>query len=249
MNVERVLIKADGFYGEDESGVLVPLADRTLSYLSEPVAIAAGVTLGDLLRAVSADESLTEFVAAYAHCPGIAEFHAEAARPYAPEPTSDFGLVALELTRHVRASWHAWDFPDDEREDTAAGRVWRIRKVPKATPYYELELDVDLAGVDVAGRPYAIELTPLDRISGLPLALQEEATLVVDEPTAEHKSSVVRARTTFTLLEVLEGVYAEIGFCGTPANRDVELGKIRESYDEGEAAGWEAGTRVEFVDA
>ena len=250
MNIERVLIEQDGFYGVDEDDRRVSLADRTLSFLNEPVAIAAGVTLGDLLRAVSADELLTGFVGAYAHCTAIDEFHAEAARPFAPEPGS--ALVALEVSRHVRLHWHAFDFSDDERSVRDGDGVWRIVKVPKAVPYYELHGHCDFSGIDETGRPYAIEFTPLDQLSGLPLRLQEEAAVTVDEQeSADVRSTTYRARTTFSLLELLEAIYYEISFCGTPAKRDAELGQIKASYDEVLAEPEIAGRRIEieFVDA
>lgn len=101
---------------------------------------------------------------------------------------------------------------------------------------YESHLIVDVSGIAEADEsgyaPYGLDFTPVNQLIHLPVRPKAEMQIHND-----HRS-LGKAPCTFTLLDVLGEIYWEIGFYGSPEERNRERaelhGRVRE-IEEGKA--------------
>lgn len=96
------------------------------------------------------------------------------------------GIEYLEIVRHIAISTSNWEGKPD------------------------VEMPIDFGGVGKDGTHYSCSLTPMNQIAHLPLRLNLECKMFMD-----HKLTGTYA-TGFSLLDVLDTIYDDISFHGSP---------------------------------
>jgi hypothetical protein len=90
--------------------------------------------------------------------------------------------------------------------------------------------DISLHGYEGA-EAYAIDFTPLNSIAHLPLTLSNKLSVHVNNARIDSEEQY-----TFSLLDVLDAIYYEISFHGSPIEREAasnELHAIAKSISDG----------------
>lgn len=192
-------IRPDGIYAVDwkkdsEKGVRFRYPLHALRF---DCRLAEGLTFGQFLAVVASYPELVEFIAAYSHC-DVEAFLAEARLPCTPPEDDD--LVALEIYRVARV--HFWGHEAE----------------------YQDYVTLHGLGSDPEAPNWAIEMTPVNQMVHLRLVLKRADTFDVDRAKRDDQDHLVIERIpvefSFSLLEVLDAVFYEIGFYGSPTRRD-----------------------------
>jgi len=139
-----------------------------------------------------------------------------------------------DLVRFLEA-W-AWcdlgAFHAEARKPATAASDLAYIEIAKYFQWDELEAQetVDLSGIgepDEHGHShYAIDFTPVNELAHLPVRLKPQMEIHKDH------QRLGEAPCCFTLLDVLGEIYWEIGFHGSPADRDERRAEIEESMRE-----------------
>jgi len=165
-----------------------------------------GVTLGDFFRAVQADPDLLEFISLYSWCGSLEEFHSQAQLPRIPaKPDDETELVSVILEPF--------------------GELYTDRRKPEALPEFH-GVSQHFSGIGKDGIHYSISCTPMNQLAHLPLKLS--TTLVFSKDFKENFS----AEYSFSLLEVLDGIYWDISFYGGPSDNEAFVESLKEMMDE-----------------
>ncbi len=172
---------------QQEVEVKVPSFLRELRSACE---IDEGVTLGDVFKAVSADQGLVPLIEAYSWC-DVRAFHAEAAKSTIEES----GLTVLEVGK----------FMEIDEDDGGVQCDFEGIGPPDARMLNEGETRTEIR--------WGIALTPVNQLVNLPVVLNHSA------PVMKEYNEVGRVNVTFSLLEVLDAIYFEISFHGSPRDR------------------------------
>lgn len=171
--------------------------------------IEEGVTLGDIFRAVEADPLLMDFIAQYSWCWAIDDFHEEAKLPK-PE---NIDTKIIEIVIEAFAELHS------------------DRKKPEA-PLDFNGVWLHFTGVGEDGVHYSISYTPMNELADVPVRLTNTCEFRKDfteEPFGKATEYC------FSLLDVLDAIYFDISFHGSPQdNREfIEMlaGRMKEVED------------------
>tara|TARA_Y100000034_G_scaffold136330_1_gene212235 strand:+ start:8791 stop:9609 length:819 start_codon:yes stop_codon:yes gene_type:complete len=215
---DGIKITSDGFYKlianeHDDLKCTLLEGPQNIWALREPCEIEEGVTLNDIFCIVARNEELKTFLKHYSKCRLINDYHERALDP--PEDTS--GLKYLEIGWECRLWKVDEDNPDLELWTDVCGRG------PK-----ESEDMPDVA--DEAGDiRYGIDLTPVNKLAGLPIVLNQEVYINVMDG---DKTEALPARREFTLLDVLDALYWEISFFGSEEDKVDAKERLSETADE-----------------
>jgi hypothetical protein len=183
--------------------------------------IEEGVTLGEIITFTYQDEFLRGFIGCYSTC-NVGAFYEELQRGVKP-------IAADEEVQHC----------------TVAMRV-EISEPNKHKPAKVLDISLDFHGRGANDQHWGLDLSPLAEIAALPFRLEANAAiqryvcapatwrrwrrlLGLPERTLEVEDGL---RYTPSLLEVLDGIFFDISFHGSPAARDARRLEVEKAAQE-----------------
>jgi hypothetical protein len=201
------------------------------THLRDACEIEEGVTLLDIFRAVSKYKMLRLFLAQYSWCKALDEFHAQAEEPDydAPEEDPDEKIDYLEVF------WHA-DYGEDDSGQWLSCES-AFHGIGKARGKYLED------GPDDGIIRWGISFTPMYSLADLPVKLNKRMTAY--EPPrplkpGEMPQAVFSADRCFSFLDVLDAIYWEVSFNGSPQGRAEmreELNARMDAIKSGEVEG------------
>lgn len=204
------VFKPEGLWHPD-----LDIVEDPFEYLVQECAIEEGVTLQNMFDFVSRHEDVLDFIRFYSWCYAIEEFHDEAKKPYIPNP-DESPLIAINVARRVRFSRtfekNPWTFGNHLDMSGTKG-----------------EDDLD---------SYALEFSPVNELAHLPLVynkaveIRQDATWSRKGNVKEEAKLIVKCVWPYTLIDLLDAIYDEISFCGSPESRDARLGTLRDRVDD-----------------
>lgn len=184
------------------------------THLRDACEIEEGVTLLDIFRTVSQYKMLRLFVAQYSWCKAIDDFHAQAEEPNYDEADEDPDekMDALEI-------YWATDYGTDEGKpymncDPAFHGIGKARGkyAEDAPPDFQMR--------------WSVSMSPMYSIAHLPVVLNPHVELYDYEPLkkkplakGESIKPFFTATKVFTLQDVLDAIYWEISFHGSPQGK------------------------------
>lgn len=180
-----------------------------------------GVTLGDIFKAVAADRALCDFIGEYSWC-NMDIFHAEAERePPAREDHNNNKLKYLRLSKR-------FEFHEDLDPELSSGDMdIDFSGLGPPTPD---DLENGHAHPDTDGNIYwALDFTPVNELRDIPVRLDPIMEIRKGRCGEE---TIAKVTAWFSLLEVLDGIYMEISFHGTPAKRDAVMATLQEQVED-----------------
>jgi len=184
--------------------------DTFLHELRTRCEIEAGVTLGDIFRAVDADKAVKNFIACYSWCP-VNEFHEEAKLPPSEPLEGDEKIIELRLE----------GFAEFHNEFT--GRREK-RKVVEGKPLRFESVWIHLTGVGENGENYSVFCTPPNDLAQIPVTLVNTCRFSLDFEELFDQP----VETCYSLLEVLDAIYFDISFYGGPKQNKEFLEGLKE---------------------
>jgi len=210
----QVVIRKDDFYEWDEdSDLMVPVSsDRVFVVLRKSCNIDAGVTLGDIFRIVDKHDNLKEFLAGYSWCHAIQAFHDQAFEP----PVEDKSrLTHLEICKFFDTKTAT------ERKKHPGGLRERIITIDYEEPWNDFigigpGEDWDKTPVDKMR--YSVSYSPMNEIAHLEVKLVHTSEIYppYSVKQLERNEPLLKKEVWFTLLEVLDAIYWDISWHGTP---------------------------------
>jgi hypothetical protein len=220
---EHVQFEPEGlfFYGTDDDGndIRRPVEDDTvIAKLRRYCTIAEGTTLLHIFRAVRSIPLLEAFIAGYSWCGRIDEFHAQAEEPIRSEGRAG-RLEYLEVYR--------------------GGKLNRYKGKTGLDIYYGFH---GIGGPEGEWTPavtpegkvmYSVSCTPMYDLADLPVRLNESLVVFGPREKKGPPSPVIAgANMGYSLLEVLDAIYDDISFHGSPAEAAGFLEEMRERVEE-----------------
>jgi len=186
---ESVKIKKDKF--ETSAGE----TESIMAWAMGPATIDPDVTLQDIFNLVDKDELLKTFLSEYSWCHAIDEIHA-AAQPHSPSE-SITEIHVYDRSRLTNAGYF-----DIGAEISGIGPI--DEDAAKAyenstSPLPEFET-------------YSVSATPIAEIAPLPVKVVNGYTFL------QNLNKKISHSRDFTLLEILDAIYWEISFYGSPAD-------------------------------
>jgi hypothetical protein len=180
--------------------------------------VEADVLLADIIRLVAQDSFLNAFISEWSMC-DVDAFYKELQKGY-NEIAPDDDVKYCTVTLHVEVDYHE------------PGKY-------KALPDRQLTTSMDFAGRGNDETNWALDLSPLAEIAGLPFRLTPESICSVTTHGEEIKfERHERFEYTPSLLEVLDAVFYDLSFHGSPQQRaefSLGLEEIVTKIDEGRA--------------
>ena len=171
--------------------------------------IEPGVTLGDIFQAVQDDKTLMDFIAQYSWCWAIQEFHDEAKLP--PHETIDTKIVEILIE--------------------AYSELHTARKGKKTFPEKPMSFNgvwLHFTGIGEDGVHYSISCTPMNELANVPVRLSNTCTFDKDfERLFEQPCEYC-----FSLLDVLDAIYFDISFHGSPSQNKEFIQGLKGMVDE-----------------
>jgi hypothetical protein len=208
--IHLVKITKDGFLAtkNDEEEILLQGEDVFTGLRSE-CEIEEGVTLGDILNLVDKNEHLKKFLSNY--CLLHIDAHHDSALE---EPEEHERLSYLEI------DWCAEVWLDDR--------------------YNDLELYPNFSGYkNEDDTRYGLDFTPLNQLVYLPVKLNNDSSIHLmgskergEGWKLESKTARIKCERSFSLLDVLDGIYWEIGFHGSPKSKEQKKEDLNEVVEE-----------------
>jgi len=179
-------------------GVLADPLDHLYDYCE----LGEEVTLKHIFELVANHQALKALISIYSTCQHINAYHALAR--VATEKTTD--LHYLEIS-DVAEIW------------TRKKRTWANLGYP----------DFHGIGDTVDGNDgYAIEFTPVNEIVNLPIRIKKEFRIIRYGEQVIRPTVLFKGKRKYTLLEILDVIYDEISFHGTPSKAATFLGDLTE---------------------
>lgn len=187
------------------------------THLRIPCRIAPETTLLDIFRMVASYKLLTALVSQYSWCRCIDEFHAQAEEPMRGE---DRDVEYLEIYWHTSCNQYS------ETKKHPGGVRERTKVVAyDAQPMFHGVGKAGMVDYREDGRElYSVSYTPMYDLADLPVKLKEEFTIYTPLNLSRKKGEqfkqpeeLLKAKRTFTLLDVLDAIYDDISFHGGPA--------------------------------
>ena len=76
---------------------------------------------------------------------------------------------------------------------------------------------------------YAIDFSPVHTLTGYPIKLNTELKVI---PKMDWENPILTADYSFSLLQILKGIFWELSFHGSPKSRDEQMEKLKKQMDE-----------------
>ena len=194
-----------------------------LQHLMSRCVVGDNFSLKHLFDFVDSNEILKLFIAQYSWCGSIDEFHAAARNT--PEPTT---LKFLKINKN--GDVHEYK---GERDITICYDIYGYGPLSEEekedwNKYTTLDGDGNPKPPPTCQR-YGIEFSPMNELADL--------SIVIDNifEIHEYKNDfpiIFSSKPSFTLLEILDAVYWEISFCGSPADAKEMLDGLKKQVDE-----------------
>lgn len=176
--------------------------EEPLTCLFAPCAVEEELTLGDIFKYVSEHELLQDVIAMYSWCSGIEEFHRAALLPLAKED-DDEKLWHLEIARYVSIYATKNGYFNYQPDFIGVGELSK----DLVAHYKEHGLELP------DSQTYGIGMTPPNELVHLPVHCETdmEFSFVNKQYKVVEKK---KAKTFYTLLDLLDAIYFEISFYG-----------------------------------
>lgn len=200
-----------------------------LTHLRDACEIAEGVTLLDIFRAVEKYKLLKFFIAQYSWCKSIDEFHSQAEEP--PYTTSDH-FSSLHLTA-LEIYW-ACDYSDIDEDATWLGCDSALDAVGPVTESHVKDFGYKSEEIGTETK-WGISFTSMQELADLPVRLNEKVAFYSKKDRLARGTEVtpiLQSKRTFSLQDVLDAIYWEISFYGSPAKKNEFRDEIRDRLDE-----------------
>lgn len=185
------------------------------THLRDACEIEEGVTLLDIFRTVSQYKMLRLFISQYSWCKAIDEFHAQAEEPDYSDRDPDEKMDALEV-------YWATDYntaPGDEGHYMNCDPAFHGIGKPRGKYAEGMDPEKDVMR-------WSISASPMYEIADLPVKLNTKVELYDYEllrkkPLAKGEvfKPFFTATKYFTLQDVLDAIYWEISFHGSPQSK------------------------------
>lgn len=185
-----------------------PKKKTICTHLRSLCEIAEGTTLKDILNAVDKYKFLKFFVSQYSWCWAIDEFHAQVNEEHFDVKEND-----EEKIEYLELYWGAEVWENDFDLHTGFHGIGK-------------ETIDELTGQKYTER-YSVSCTPLYEIANLPVKLNKEFKVYKD-----FKDVVLEGEHDYTLLEVLDAIYDDISFYGSPAESQQFLEDLKADVEE-----------------
>lgn len=222
------------FFDKDDSGQLFlryetgEEIENGFKYILHPVEILCDLTVNGIFDWMERNPTITFFISGYSWCGAIREFHEEAKNKNHPDDQGE-KLNSTEISRHFQIHKGHRSNPDWVHDDLHFGGLGDVREEDKKM--YEKH------GNCPDQQSYAIEFSPVSHYSSLPLVLNREIEFMIGPKYGRSKliepaKSIAVAESEFTLLDILDAIYDEISFNGTPAKRDAQKDELISRVDE-----------------
>ncbi len=169
--------------------------EHIFSLLSTECEIEEGVTLSDIFHAVEKYEELMLFMASYAWCWDVRQFHEQIKKPGNNEEKAG---TYLEVYR--AASIHSFEGKDN----LTSGCGFHLIDPNPAVEYKQI----------------SVSCTPLNEIANLPVRLNTNYEIYKKSKESVLPISVLKTEMSYTLLEVLHAIYWEVSFYGGPEAKE-----------------------------
>jgi hypothetical protein len=177
----------------------VPNGESVWTSLREACKIEEGTTLLDIFRIVDKYPMLKAFISQYSWCRPIDEFHAQAQEPMRTKDNEP--IVALEIFWSVGCIENTLHFYADFH---GFGAAFPDVEHPSGT----------------GRQSCSVSACPLYDLAGLPVVLDEKI-LLDDSRTTRTMLKC------FSLLDVLDAIYRDIGFHGGPVEKKAFFERLR----------------------
>lgn len=174
--------------------------DESLQYLFSECTLEDNYSILDLFEFVNSIELLKIFIQMYSSCFNFDEFYIESKKS-TPDQEDEDPLTATEIYLHS-------SFCSKKKVS------W-------------FQLDFDLHGRSKSKKTYAIEYSPVNQYSRLPLKIKNQR-FVFDSSSGMPKKPAFMVIKHPTLLDILDAVFDEISYHGDIETRDAFIGKLRD---------------------
>lgn len=217
MNVEKVVLTPDGllFERSDEKKLIGDNDPTIIKYLRTYCEIDSDTTLYDVVNFVRRNKFLCIHMSLYSWCNDIDHYHSEIDNKAVIDEN---GIDHLEIRwtatcdEHKEGSFFTFD-----KEFVGIGRGEK----DKNQENYHLET-------------YCVDLCPLNEIAHLKVVLNTNVDIYKNNyVTVTDQVLLAKSKTCFSLLDVLDAIYWNISFYGSPTKRDEFLEKIDDRMQEG----------------
>jgi hypothetical protein len=186
-----------------------------------------GVTLGDVFRAVEADEMLMDVIAFYSWCSPIREFHAAAKIPREP---------FVEASEFVKDEYGTMQPAHEGEEDPivevvleAFGEFHRNYKDKNGPPSFE-GVWWHFSGTAKSGQSYGISCTPVNEL--VDAVVKIEPMIHFSKSFEKMDDVLPPATITCSLLDFLDCIYFDISFHGGPQQNKEFIEKMVGMVDD-----------------
>jgi hypothetical protein len=185
------------------------------------------VTLGDVFRAVEADEMLMNVISLYSWCASIREFHAAAKIPREP---------FVEANEFVKDEYDTWQPAHEGEKDPivevvleAFGEFHRNYQDKSGPPSFE-GVWWSFSGTAKSGQSYGISCTPVNELVDAVVKIEP---LIHFSKSFEKMDDVLPPATiTCSLLDFLDCIYWDISFHGGPKENKEFIEKMQGMVDD-----------------
>ena len=166
-------------------------------------AVEDGVTLADIVTFTAQDEFLRSFIGAYSRC-NVQAFYDELRKGTKP------------LTGEVQSCTVALEV------QVSQNRKHKIEKT--------VDVTTEFYGRGNGDKQWALDLAPLAEIAMLPFRLEANAT--VTHLTDQSYEVEDKMHSTLSLLEILDAIFFDIGFHGSPTEKAGRLLDIEDAIEK-----------------
>jgi hypothetical protein len=199
--------------------------ENPLKYLLHPVKVDKDVTVGDIFRWVAQNEELKSFISMYSWCQEIDAFHEEAANPQES---------AWHAKIHYAEVYRSLEVHVGERHSIDEGLNFHgVGEILEDTLKFYERTNSPAPSTD----RYSLSGSSVGTYSHLPLRV-EEMVEIQQMPIYSRKGGckqplkiLAKVRCPWTLLEILDAIYWDISFYGSPSQRDGEMKVLQDRLE------------------
>lgn len=184
-------------------GEFETVVDNPFSCLMRKCVLEKGTTLQDIFKFVEANEDILFFIQLYSWCSSIDEYHEEAKQ--INKKTGPGEPTYLELYKICKCTYY---------------KKWYLDFYP------------EFHGKDDEGENYSVSHCHVGEISYMPVVLNDRVTIRQDHRKPNRLLKNHECRCEWTLLEILDAIYDDISFDGSPADRDAFMDMLRGRLDD-----------------